>query len=522
MYLWCWNLSSIPRDKIAEHTDVINDSDNNNQNLKEDLNQFNPLVEPLPWWYEFYKRIRLLPWWFRYNIGIAEQADLRDKIIKLSSSMRLDDKVVSKIIRHAVSEFSKNGLGADYYGYHNIDHQLEVAYFTLLAAKGQERQEYTLGQKDLITLFIAALFHDYDPLKRFDKPNEDSVERFIRNDGKIKRFIDNLGISIDIVIALIYRTAYPFKGSIAEHSNKRMQELFTSAGIPENDVTIRKHYKDLGWFLSISDRIAGYSLGNFEHSVELARRNAHSLGWHPSVINTESVKYFTSLKEEKEMFERVLNGVPQEYKKNFSDNVMAFRKAWAKEVEIRSSIKNKQLDLITVVEGTHTSNSNMMESVLNIHKESPAPMTTSVKKFKKSLTDRDTILITLRLNNKDGEIVGYANGGRLENYTLRRGTHDENLGKRNTAYIESICVKSGYWGETGGGRLLRLEFHKEAKHRGCKFVTGYVHREVAIRRINKGESIEIVQKYNPDKLDYYRADVNNLLISPSEAEISSN
>ena len=112
------------------------------------------------------------------------------------------------------------------------------------------------------------------------------------------------------------------------------------------------------------------------------------------------------------MFERVLNGVPQEYKKNFSDNVMAFRKAWAKEVEIRSSIKNKQLDLITVVEGTHTSNSNMMESVLNIHKESPAPMTTSVKKFKKSLSDRDTILITLRLNNKDGEIVGYANGGR--------------------------------------------------------------------------------------------------------------
>jgi hypothetical protein len=329
------------------------------------------------------------PWWFRHNI---EQADLRDKIIKLSSSMGLDDKAISKIIRHVVSEFSKNGLGADYYGYHNIDHLLEVAYFTLLAAKGQKRQEYTLSQKDLITLFIAALFHDFDPLKRFDKPNEDSVERFIRNDGKIKEFIDNLGINIDIAIALIYRTAYPFKGIIAEHSNKRMQELFTSAGIPENDITIRKHYEDLGWFLSISDRIAGYSLGNFEHSMELARRNAHSLGWHPSITNTESVKFFTSLKEEKEMFERVLNGVPQEYKENFSDNVMAFREIWAKEVEIRSSIRNKQLDLITVVERTHTSNSNMMESVLNIH--------------------------------KDGEIVGYANGGCLENYIRRRGTQN--------------------------------------------------------------------------------------------------
>ncbi|MGA9152345.1 MAG: GNAT family N-acetyltransferase [Candidatus Nitrosopolaris sp.] len=513
-------MSSTSSDKIMKHSNIINDIDINNQDLEEELEQFNPLVEPLPWWYRFYRRIRLVPWWLRYNIGMAEQTDLRDKIIELSTSMRLDNKIVSKIIRHAVSEFSKHGLGVDYYGYHNIDHELEVAYFTLLAANGEKRQEYRFSQKDLTTLFLAALFHDYDPLKRFDKPHEDSVERFIRNDTKIKDFIDNLGISIDIVIALIYRTAYPFKGSIAEHSNKRIQELFTSAGIPENDVTIRKHYEDLGWFLSISDRIAGYSLGNFEHSMELARRNAHSLGWHPSVINTESVKYFTSLKEEKEMFERVLDGVSDEYKKNFSDNVMAFREAWAKEVEIKSSIRNKQLDLTTVVEGTHTSNSNMMESVLNIHKESPAPMTTTVKKFKKSLTDRDAILVTLRLINKDGEIVGYANGGRLENYTLRRGTHDENLGRRNTAYIESICVKPDYWGETGGGRLLRLEFHKEAKHRGCKFVTGYVHREVAIRRINRGESVEIVQKYNPDKLDYYRADVYNLIISTSEATIS--
>ncbi len=496
-------MSSTSSDKIAKHSNIIDDSGINNQDIEEDLDQFNPLLEPLPWWHGFYRRIRLVPWWLRYNIGIAEQADLRDKIIQLSASMGLDDKIVSKIIRHAVSEFSKNGLGADYYGYHNIDHELEVAYFTLSAAKGQKRQEYRLGQKELITLFIAALFHDYDPLKRFDKPNEDSIERFVRNDHKIKYFIDNLGISIDIVIALIYRTAYPFKGIIAEHAYNRMQELFTSAGIRENDITIRKHYEDLGWFLSISDRIAGYSLGNFERSKELARRNAHSLGWHPSVINTESVKYFTSLKEEKEMFERVLDGVSEEYKKNFSDNVMAFREAWAKEVEIRSSIRNKQLDLITVVERTHTSNSNMMESLLNIHKESPAPMTTSVKKFKKSLTDRDTILVTLRLINKDGEIVGYANGGQLENYTLRHGTHDENLGKRNTAYIESICVKPCYWGETGGGRLLRLEFHKEAKRRGCKFVTGYVHREVAMRRIERGESIEIVQKYNPDKLDYY-------------------
>jgi hypothetical protein len=281
--------------------------------IEEDLEIFNPLVEPLSWWDCFYTRIRLVSWWLRYNIGTAEQADLRHKIIQLSTSMRLNDKIVNKIIRHAVSEFSKHGLGLDYYGYHNINHELEVAYFTLLAANGEKRQEHRFSQKDLTTLFLATLFHDCDPLKRFDKPHEDSVERFIRNGVKIKDFVDNLGISIDIVIALIYRTAYPFKGSIAKHSNKRIQELFTSAGIPENDITIRKHYEDLGWFLSISDRITVYSLGNFEHCKELARRNAHSLGSHPSVINTESVKYFISLKEEKEMFERVLDGVSKEY-----------------------------------------------------------------------------------------------------------------------------------------------------------------------------------------------------------------
>ena len=99
-----------------KHSNIINDIDINNQDLEEELEQFNPLVEPLSWRYSFYRRIRLVPWWLRYNIGMAEQADLRDKIIKLSTNMGLDDKIVNKIIRHAVSEFSKHGLGVDYYG----------------------------------------------------------------------------------------------------------------------------------------------------------------------------------------------------------------------------------------------------------------------------------------------------------------------------------------------------------------------------------------------------------------------
>lgn len=80
-----------------------------------------------------------------------------------------------------------------------------------------------------------------------------------------------------------------------------MLELFTRAGIPLYDGETRKHYEELGWSLSISERIAGYTLGDFERAKELARGNAHALGWHPSLINEESVKYFSLLKEEKEM-----------------------------------------------------------------------------------------------------------------------------------------------------------------------------------------------------------------------------
>jgi hypothetical protein len=43
----------------------------------------------------------------------------------------------------------------------------------------------------------------------------------------------------------------------------------------------------------------------------------------------------------------------------------------------------------------------------------------------------------------------YAKGGPLENYQLRRGTHDGNLGKNNTAYMEYISIKPSYWGATG-------------------------------------------------------------------------
>ena len=526
---------------------MISSSYNNDQNYTRLTNHrndnpipstINPLAEPLPAWYELYKRFALFPWWLRYNFGIAHEAILRNKIINLGVTMGLQDKWLQRIIRHAVSEFSKKGLGSDYYGYHNIDHELQAAYFVLLAANGRnnsnnEEDADVLGkqykndkfsQEDIRYLFVAPLFHDYDPLKQFDKPREDAVEWFIRNDKKITKFIEDVGINIDIVIAIIHRTAYPFKGKIAEHAEKRMEELFTYAGIPKNDSKTRQHYKDLGWFLSVSERIAGYTLGDFEHAMVLARTNAHALGWHPSRIYEESVKYFSTLKEERRMFEYVLHGIPSEYKKTFFENIATFNNIWAREVDIRASIRKNKIALIPVVEKINNGETNELdshscyleqnttESIVNIFKELHVPVDINNEtRFRKSLKWNDTILLTLRVKEADDshyEIIGYAKGAALENYQLRHGTHDENFGKRNTVFMEWIGIKTGFWGENGG-HILRSEFLNEAKLRGYSYLSSYVHRNVIEHRVNRGEDIEIIQKYDPDKLDYYRANLNN-------------
>ena len=136
------------------------------------------------------------------------------------------------------------------------------------------------------------------------------------------KLVEPFEIELDIVIALIYRTVNPFKENIAENALKRMNGLFTQAGITNNDSSTRVHYHELGWFLSICNRIAGYSLGNFEYSKELARLNAHAMGWHPSIINEKFVNYFTALKEEKSMLKPVLQAIPENSGKIFMTTLL--------------------------------------------------------------------------------------------------------------------------------------------------------------------------------------------------------
>lgn len=510
----------------------------------------NPLTTPFPWWYSVYKRFELFPWWLKYNLGFTQESILRDNVIKLASEMGLPDKWTTKIVRHAVSEFSKKGLGADYYGYHNIDHELEATYFTLLTLHSMRRRphdrssahlvddigdvtnDHSINDHDIKYLFISALFHDYDPFKQFDKPHEESVEWFLRRDRKILQFISDIEIDINIVIALIYRTAYPFKGLIAENARKRMQELYTIAGLPNSVQQTRAHYDWLGSLLSVCERMGGYALFGFEHAKELARRNAHALGWHPSMINEESVKFFSALKDEKKITGLVLANIPEAYRKNFFNTVESFRESWEQENEIRRSIRKKEVIFVCTVEKTKdhdnsiVRNRNTIESLLQIYRELPIPLKVDESRFIKSLTDENTILIILRArknfesleavnmeyqNDEQDLIVGYVKGGPLENYKLRRGTKDDNYRQYNTAYMEWICIRPGYWGERGG-HLLRISFLDDAKRRGFTYVSGYVHRNVIAKRVEKGERIDTIQKYDPDLLDYYRTDLGDIVV----------
>ena len=527
----------------------------------------NPLAHPSPWWLELYRRFKLFPWWIRYNTGLTKESELKDMIIRIAIEMNLEKKWTKKLVRHAISEFSKKGLGLDYYGYHNIDHELEATYFTLLSANGHiklnNKGDSIFTKEDIKYLFVSALFHDYDPAKQFDKPNEESIEWFLRNDPKIRKFIDIIGIDINVIIAIIYRTTYPFDGKTAEITTNRIKELLSIKNHSNdyNDSKRIRRYQRLGWFLSVCERMAGYALGDTKHANKLARCNAHSLGWHPSVINEESVKYFDALKQENEMLQFVLKGIPDSLRNNFSNNMEFFQNLHEKEKKIRNLTRRKEISFGYKVERMGNGhNNNRMSNidmdirncVLNIYNNLPIPLKWGERHFISSLYNPNTILITLRIkkepsrlyqnynknnneketksaldiskeeeNNpdKDDVIVGYVKGGPIEKYNLRRGTFDENYGKKNTIYMEWICIKPGYWGSSGG-HLLRMNFLLEAKKRGYNFITGYVHRNVIMNRINKGEIIQIVQKYDPDKLDYYRIDLNKISITAIAEEDS--
>ncbi|MDH3657496.1 MAG: GNAT family N-acetyltransferase [Nitrosopumilus sp.] len=433
---------------------------------------------------------------------------LRDEIQRLADSEGLNKPCFKEMLEYTVQLFETQGLGSDYYGYHNIDHELEVTYITLLAAS-KSREKFGITQKDLEYLYTASLFHDFDPQKSVDKPHEDSVIKFISLDKNLKNLLDQSQLDIELITVLILRTTYPWSGKLKEYAEGKIKDCFKRSEITKNDEQIQEHFMTLGWFLSIVDRVSGYALGDFAKAMEMAKKNAHALAWHPSVVTQRSVAYFEELlNKEGDICQSVLCSLPNSMRKNFMNAVLSFMKSREKEIKIKSEFVFGNINLVSVADSMNMrNNSDFLRMLFSIYNELPKPLQLARIGFTDSITTDKTILCTLRINGDNGKIIGFAKGGPLESYKLRSEIEDENYLKQNTVFLEPIAIKMGYWG-LGAGTKLRDHFYLQAKENDYQFLTSYGLRDVIRDRISK-EDAEFVIMFDPEHWDYYRVNLTS-------------
>lgn len=425
---------------------------------------------------------------------------MRNNILDLLIENGLEADCYVEMLDYTIDLFESRGLGRDYYGYHNINHELEVTYFSLLVSK-QEKIKFT--HEDIKYLYVAALFHDFDPEKSVDKPHEQSVLKFISTDRKLSQLIKTANIDLEIIKVLILRTTYPWMGELKKNAEEQIKQCFHNSELTRNNVEYQKHIMDIGWYLTVVDRVSGYALGDFSKAMEMAKMNAHALAWRPSLIVRSAVAYFEELlNKETEMVKPVLKVLSNEMRKNFFDTVLSFMRIRQQEITIQADCAYKNLRLVPTIECMATRNDpNFINSLHDILLELPRPLQFN-DNFEKSVKDPDTIITTLRLNGKNGEIVGYAKGGSLENYNLREEIRDENYGLGNTVFLEPIAVKMGYWGLKGGSEMRHM-FVMQAHSKKFKYLTSFALRDVINARIEK-EQAEFVAQFDPERWDYYR------------------
>ena len=65
---------------------------------------------------------------------VSNPQSRRNEIVDLADLMGLDNPAFTKMLDFTIELFENQGLGMDYYGYHNIEHELEVTYVTLVAS----------------------------------------------------------------------------------------------------------------------------------------------------------------------------------------------------------------------------------------------------------------------------------------------------------------------------------------------------------------------------------------------------
>ena len=195
----------------------------------------------------------------------ATPHSLRNGIFDLLSSVNLASEENVKLLDYTIELFNKNGLSSDYYGYHNIDHELEVTYVTLISAvSALNEKKFTLN--DVRYLYASALLHDFDPEKSVDKPHEKGVINFINNDIKIQKLLENANIDSNIICALISRTVYPWSGKVKTIAEQEMKNFFQRSPETRDNPKTQEHFFSLGHFLSIADRVYFLRLGEIVSS----------------------------------------------------------------------------------------------------------------------------------------------------------------------------------------------------------------------------------------------------------------
>ncbi len=431
----------------------------------------------------------------------ANTHSMRNEILSLMVEKGLEEDYYVEMLDYTIDLFESQGLGTEYYGYHNINHELEVTYFSLLASN-QKRVQFT--DEDIKYLYVAALFHDFDPQKSVDKPHEESVLKFISMDKKLRQLINEANLDLEIIKVLILRTTYPWSGKLKENAETEIKRCFDRSDLTRNNLPYQEHIMEMGWYLSVVDRISGYALGDFAKAMGMAKMNAHALAWRPSLIVRSAVAYFEELlNKETDMAKGILKILPKEMRKNFFDTVLSFMKIRQQEITIQAKCSYENLKLVPTIESMATrKDPKFINTLYEIFMELPTPLQFEKENFEKSVKDPQVIINTLRLNGKDGEIIGFSKGAPLENYKLREEIRDEHYGVRNTIFLEPLALKMGYWGLKGGSEMRHM-FIMQAHSMKFKFLTSFALRDVIRSRIDK-EQAEFVTLFDPERWDYYR------------------
>ena len=431
----------------------------------------------------------------------ANTLSMRNEILSLMVQKGLEEDYYVEMLDYTIDLFESQGLGTDYYGYHNINHELEVMYVSLLAAD-QDRVQFT--EEDLRYLYVAALFHDFDPQKNVDKPHEESVLKFISMDRKLRQLITTANLDLEIIKVLILRTTYPWSGDLKKNAEEQIKQCFQNSDLTRNNQQYQQHIMEMGWYLSVVDRISGYALGDFVKAMGMAKMNAHALAWRPSLIVRSAVAYFEELlNKETEMAKGILKALPKEMRKNFFDTVLSFMKIRQQEITIQADYSYENLKLVPTIECMTTrEDPNFIKTLYEIFLELPTPLQFEKERFEESVKDPQVIINTLRLNDKNGGIVGFSKGGPLEKYNLREEIRDENYGLGNTIFLEPLALKMGYWGLKGGSEMRHM-FIMQAHSMKYKFLTSFALRDVIRARIDR-EQAEFVTLFDPERWDYYR------------------